>query len=90
MNIQQVINAAKILLKNGRYNFVYVYFQNNIFKRLLNENVLNNSGHGIYYPVYGMVNVKYPLLLFRKSRGSSGLFLSLSEWSFTYPTCNRK
>ena len=46
------------------------------------------------YPVYGMVHIKEPLLLIRKSSpcGGSGFPLSLSEWSFTIcPTpYNRK
>ena len=44
-----------------------------------------NKGHGMCYPVCGMVHTKEPLLLIRKSSpcGSSGFPLSLSEWSFT-------
>ena len=44
------------------------------------------KGHGIYYPVCGMVHIKYPLLLIRKSspwRGSSEFSLSLFEFSLT-------
>ena len=48
-----------------------------------------NKGCGIYYPVSGMVGLKEPLLLIRKSSpcsDSSGFPLSvgfsLSEWSF--------
>ena len=43
-----------------------------------------NKGHGMYYPVCGMMHIKEPLLLIGKSNscGGSG-FLSLSEWSFT-------
>ena len=49
----------------------------------------------MYYPVYGMVHIKEPLLLIGKSSpcsGGSGFPLSLSEWSFTIsPTpYNRK
>ena len=48
-----------------------------------------NKGCGMYYPLYGMVHIKEPLLLIGKS---SGFPLSLSEWSFTIcPTpYNRK
>ena len=44
-----------------------------------------NKGRGMYYPVYGMVHIKEPLLLIGKSSpcGGSGFPLSLSEWSFT-------
>ena len=37
------------------------------------------------YPVCGVVNIKEPLLLIRKSslRGGSGVPFSLSEWSLT-------
>ena len=44
-----------------------------------------NKGRGTYYPVCGMMHIKEPLLLTRKSSlcGGSGFPLSLSEWSFT-------
>ena len=44
-----------------------------------------NKGHGMCYPVYGMMHIKEPLLLIGKSSlcGGSGFSLSLSEWSFT-------
>ena len=44
-----------------------------------------NKGSGMYYPVCGMVHVKEPLLLIRKSSpcGGSGFPNWLSEWSFT-------
>ena len=44
-----------------------------------------NKGHGMYYPVCGMVHIKEPLLLIGKNSlcGGSGFPLSLSEWSFT-------
>ena len=44
-----------------------------------------NTGHGMCYPVCGMVHIKEPLLLIRKGSpcGGSGLPLSLSEWPFT-------
>ena len=44
-----------------------------------------NKGCGMCYPVCGMVHIKEPLLLIGKSSpcGSSGIPLSLSEWSFT-------
>ena len=48
-----------------------------------------NKGHGMCYPVCGMVHIKVPLLLIGKSSpcGGSGFPLLLSEWSFTiYPT----
>ena len=43
-----------------------------------------NKGHGICYPVCGMMHIKEPLLLIRKSSpcGGRGLPLLLSEWSF--------
>ena len=44
-----------------------------------------DKGHGMCYPVCGMVHIKEPLLLIEKSSpyGGSGFPLSLSEWSFT-------
>ena len=52
------------------------------------------KGWGMCYPVCGMVHIKEPLLLIRKSSpcGRSGFSFSLSEWSFTIcPTpYNRK
>ena len=39
-----------------------------------------NKGHGMCYPVCGMVHIKEPLLLIDKS---SGFPFSLSEWSLT-------
>ena len=44
-----------------------------------------NKGRGMYYPVYGMMHIKEPLLLIGKSSlcGGRGFHLSLSEWSFT-------
>ena len=55
-----------------------------------------NKGHGICYPVCGMVHIKEPLLLIEKSSpcGSSGFPLSLYEWSHTicltpYKTVNK-
>ena len=44
-----------------------------------------NKGRGMWYPVCGMVHIKEPLLLIRKSSlcGSSGFPLSLSELSVT-------
>ena len=44
-----------------------------------------NKGHGMCYPLCGMGHIKEPLLTIEKSSpcGSSGLHLSLSEWSFT-------
>ena len=53
-----------------------------------------NKGHGMCYPVYGIMHIKEPLLLIGKSSpcGGSGFPLSLSEWYFTIcPTpYNRK
>ena len=44
-----------------------------------------SKGCGMCYPVYGIVHIKEPLLLIRKSSpwGVSRFTLSLSEWSFT-------
>ena len=44
-----------------------------------------NKGHGMCYPVCGMVHIKEPLLLIGKSSpcSGSGFPLLLSEWSFT-------
>ena len=44
-----------------------------------------NKGHGMRYPVCGMVHIKEPLLLIDKSSlcGGSGFPFSLSEWSLT-------
>ena len=54
-----------------------------------------NNGCGMWYPVCGMVYIKEPLLLIRKSSscsGGSGFLLSLPEWYFNIcPTpYNRK
>ena len=50
-----------------------------------------NKGHGMCYPVSGMVHIKEPLLLIGKSSpcGGSGFPLSLSEWSFTIASLNK-
>ena len=54
-----------------------------------------NKGHGMCYPVCGMVHIKEPLLLIRirSPCGSSRFPFSLSEWSFTrcltYITINK-
>ena len=44
-----------------------------------------NKGHGMCYPVCGMMHIKEPLLLIRKSNpcGDSGFPVTLSECSFT-------
>ena len=44
-----------------------------------------NKGRGMCYSVCGMVHIKEPLLLIRKSSlcGGSGFPLSLSEWSIS-------
>ena len=44
-----------------------------------------NKGHGMCYPVCGMVHIKEPLLLIGKRSpcGGSRFPLSLSKWSFT-------
>ena len=44
-----------------------------------------NKGCGMCYPVCGMVHIKEPLLLIRKSSlcGGCGFPFSLSEWSLT-------
>ena len=44
-----------------------------------------NKGHGMCYPVCGMVHIKEPLLLIGKSSlcGGIGFPFSLSEWSLT-------
>ena len=44
-----------------------------------------NKGHGMCYPVCGMVHIKEPLLLIDKSSlcGGSEFPFSLSEWSLT-------
>ena len=44
-----------------------------------------NKGHGMCYPVCGMVHIKEPLLLIDKSSlcGGTGFPFSLSEWSLT-------
>ena len=62
------------------------------FQPVLNDGC--NKGRGMCYPVCGMVPIKEPLLLIRKSSpcGSSWFPLSLSEWYLTIcPTpYNRK
>ena len=55
---------------------------------VLNKPVLHgwcNKGHGMCYPVCGMVHIKEPLLLINKSSicGGSGFPFSLTEWSLT-------
>ena len=44
-----------------------------------------NKGHGMCYPVCGMLHIKEPLLLIGKSSlcGGTGFPFSLSEWSLT-------
>ena len=44
-----------------------------------------NKGHGMCYPVYGIVHIKEPLLIIGKSSpcGGGRFPLSLSEWSST-------
>ena len=44
-----------------------------------------NKGHGMCYPVCGIVHIKEPLLLIDKSSlcGGSGFPVSLSDWSLT-------
>ena len=44
-----------------------------------------NKGHGMCYPVCGMMHIKEPLLLIGNCSpyGGSGFPISLSEWSFT-------
>ena len=44
-----------------------------------------NKGHCMYYPVFGNMHIKEPLLLIGKSSlcGGSVFPLLLSEWSFT-------
>ena len=44
-----------------------------------------NKGHGMCYPVCGMMHIKEPLLLIGKSSpcDDSGFLLSLSVWFFT-------
>ena len=72
-----------------RYRVLYFSFQ-----PVLHD--WGNKGHGMCYPVCGMVHIKEPLLLIRKSSpcGDSGFPLSLSEWSSTIILCqtpyNRK
>ena len=53
------------------------------FQRVLHD--WCDKDRGMYYPAYGMMHIKEPLLLIRKSSpcGSSGFPLSLSEWFFT-------
>ena len=47
--------------------------------------VLCNKGHGMCYPICGMVHIKEHLMLIGNSSpcGGSRFPLSLSEWSFT-------
>ena len=53
-----------------------------------------NEGHGICYPVCGMMHIKDPLLLIGKRSpcGGSRFLLSLPKWSFTicFMPYNRK
>ena len=44
-----------------------------------------NKGHGMFYPVCGMMHTKEPLLLIGKSSpcGGSGFPLSLFKWFYT-------
>ena len=45
-----------------------------------------NKGHGMCYPVSGMMHIKEPLLLIGKSSlcGDGRFPVSLSEWSLPY------
>ena len=45
----------------------------------------SNKGHGMCYPLCGMVHIKEPLLLIGQSSlcGGNGFPFSLSEWSLT-------
>ena len=55
--------------------YIYIYFS---FQPVLHD--WCNKGRGVCYPVCGMVDIKEPLLLIRKSStcGDSGFPLSLS------------
>ena len=71
--------------RNGSYDRSFVvdplgYFS---FQPVLHD--WCNKGRGMCYPVYGMMHIKEPLLLIRKSSlcDGSGFPLSLSEWFFT-------
>ena len=82
----------------NRYTYIHTYICTYLglsyfsFQPVLHE--WCNKGRGMYYPVCGMMHIKWPLLLIGKSSicGGSGFTLSLSEWSFTIcPTpYNRK
>ena len=70
---------------NGKLNFVNL-FQATVFYQV--QPVLHdwcNKGCCMCYLVCGMMHIKEPLPLIRKSSpcGCSGFPLSLSEWSFT-------
>ena len=83
INIHQV-TTGDIVTKCFRYNLHEVdplsYFS---FQPVLHN--WCNKGSGMCYPVCGMVHIKEPLLLIRKSSpcGGSRFPFSLSEWSFT-------
>ena len=66
----------------------YVFCARTLLNILSIQPVLHdwcNKGHGMCYPVCGMVHIKEPLLSIEKSSlcGGSRFPLSLSEWSFT-------
>ena len=73
----QIAKISKVVRYLTRY---LTYFS---FQPVLHD--WCNKGRGMCYPVCGMVHIKEPLLLIRKSSlcGGSGFSFSLSEWSST-------
>ena len=65
------------------YGYLYLPFW--LYGCLFLPFYLCNKGRGMCYPVCGMMHIKEPMLLIRKSSPgcSSRLPLSLSVWSFT-------
>ena len=85
-----VLSCSEETLENLLFKDVYIsyYLSSAVNSYFSFQPVLHDwcdKGCGMCYPVCGMMHIKEPLLLIRKSslcRGS-GFPLSLSVWSFT-------
>ena len=80
---------SKLIFRNCYQNCWYetlcgIYYCYFSFQPVLHD--WCNKGRGMSYPVCGMVHIKEPLLLIRKSSpcGGIGFPLSLSEWFLPY------
>ena len=88
------VSAPQLVNKNGRasahgavgHKIVTCDRLIELFLILASAPQLVNKYRGMGYPVCGMMHIKIPLLLIKKSSpygGSSRFPLSRSEWSFT-------